>query len=320
MSIEDMIDEAPELATSLEVRNYANGLEVEFFTAELPFYIFGNQVNIVFTVGLPGGEYCIVGKQSDYIKTEQLDAAIRWYHVDKKPEYRDFFFDKDCKVRGSWTFVDAEEELGEILEWYQERYPNGYFQPKQILWADQENRLPGEDGYSQGFDVQPVLKAPIESNSEIIIKKLINKNIRDESFSVIGFYGEWKSPADNPSIKNPTLYQTFGLIEFGIPELVYFSSYPTKVAEKFLRSIAEQLIQNENPEYEAESVDAMAGVILKEVDVVSGSEQRLELWKKFFELELIRISQVFEADDNDKFPEDDGYDWNKKPQPFFEDQ
>lgn len=315
----DEFEQPTSVATSLEIRQYPNDLVVEFFTAQLPFYIFGDNVNVVFTVGVPGGEYVIIGRQPDSVKVDQLDVAIRYYLVDKNPEYRDFFYDKEGKVKGSWTYVDAEEELAQILEWYQEHCPSGYFQPKQIFWADHENRLPNESGYSQGFDPQPILKAPSEAHGEILLKRVINNALNKDSFAIVGAYGEWKMPSEiNKDF--PLLYQTFGLIEFGIPELVYFSNYPSKVAEKFLTAIANQLIHNENPEHETDSHDAMSGVVLKEVEVAAVSEQRMKDWKKFFDHSLIRVNQVFEADNNDKYPEDDGYDWDKKPQPFFEDQ
>lgn len=309
-----------ETATSIEVRKYPNGIEVEFFSAELPFYVFGGEISVVFTVGVPDGEYVIIGQQKESEKVDRLDAAIRWYCVDKNPTFRDFFYDKECKVRGSWSFVDAEEELAEILEWYQEKYPSGYFQPKQIIWPNQENRLPGEKGYSQGFDIQPILKAPSESSGSEIFKQKVNEALHGEKILVVASYGDWKYPLLGSTEKQPLLYRTFGMTDHGLSELAYFSTYPFKVAEKFLKTIAEQIIQNEKPEYETEETSLNTDVVLKEIDVSEIRPKQLEDWIKFFPLDMLRVTQVFEPDNNDRFPEDDGYNWENKPQPFLEDQ
>lgn len=302
---------------SFEIRQYG-GITVEFFTAELPFYLYGvDDITLMFTVGLPGGEFVIVGRQDNSTKVDQLDAAIRWYHVEQNPPYRDFFYNPQRTTRGSWSFVDAEEELGFVLEWYQEHYPNGHFEPKQVLWPTEENVLPGEPGYSHGYYPQPVFKVPVECHPEMVLKTMINKKLADKKIVVVSQSGLWKTPIGEDD--ECFMHRTFGMVDYGLSELVMFSKWRVSVAEHQLMQIAETLLEVERG-VEVGPVTANVSVSLTEVPVEQVPEKYLELWTKFFRREQLVVTQVMYSDEKDRYPNEEGYDWEQSPQPLLEAQ
>lgn len=301
----------------IEVRQYPE-FTVTFYRAELPFYLYQqDDVDIVFTHGVPDGEYVIVGSQDKHTKVDQLDAAIKWYHVMKHPSHRTFFYNKEQTTRGFWSPVDAEEELGHVLEWYQREYPNDCFEPKQILWPTPENILPGEDGYSQGFYPQPIFKHPETiSKNTLAFHRQVNKELDSGGIAVGVIMGDYRLPVDVKGVDTANRvvgYVTVGMTDHNLPELVMYSTWRGKVTMDFMMQIAKQMKNGEPVEGDFKSIPVDTSALYDKMIFTN-------FLSNYYPRESVRLNQIFYPDKNDKFPTDEGYDWVKQPQPFVEDQ
>ena len=143
---------------SVELRPF-DKYTIEFFTAELPYEFEEGDVNTVFTSGMPGSkELVIIGCMSPETLVDCLSMVIRQHIVDGKPAFDDYFINQKKIGKARWRLIDAEEELPEVVDFIEEQNPLTTPMVAQILWPDLEGRLPGDNGYSQFFNLQPLLK------------------------------------------------------------------------------------------------------------------------------------------------------------------